>query len=385
MILPIGDTPNPRNYTPWVSWGIMAVNILVYVCLTLPLSLFSVAADDPRATGWLHRVAPTLPEGVDPTALLRQLSAWDLFVLEHGFVPAAPSVADLFTAMFMHAGVLHLAGNMLFLWIYGDNVEHRLGRRGFLAAYLGTGLVSTLAFSVLAGASNTPLIGASGAISGVLGLYALLFPSNRVKVLVFLFPLLMRTILVPAWLVLGLYLLIDNVVPMLLSSGGSVAYGAHVGGFVAGVVLGWWGERRRWCWPWTGRLPRSTQARTAQADDLARALHRGSRRDAIALLSRTPRRELESLHPDQLVVLADWLEQAGFDAEAEDLLRRGLSRRLAPRHQARIHLALGLARLRAGQGPLAWQHLRRVRHLEPDPATARAAEDALAQLGLRAR
>jgi hypothetical protein len=152
-------------------------------------------------------------------------------------------VADLLGSMFLHAGFAHLAGNMLFLWIYGDNVEHRLGRLPFLLAYLGTGVLATLAFSLVAGASLTPLVGASGAISGVLGLYFVLFPHNRVKVLVALFPFVIDVFLVPAPLVLGLFVLVDNLLPLVVGAGGGVAYGAHLGGFVGGLALAWWVRR----------------------------------------------------------------------------------------------------------------------------------------------
>ena len=377
MILPIGDTPNPQHYRALVTWGLMALNVLVYAFGTLPLSLVPAHPADPRLAEWMHAVAPHI--GTDQLAVVAsQLTAWDLFVFEHGFLTWAPSPVDLFTSMFLHAGLLHLGGNMLFLWIYGDNVEHRLGRAGFLLAYLGTGALSTLVFSLLSD-GGAPLIGASGAISGVLGLYALLFPGNHVKVLLFFFPFLVRTVFIRAWLVLGFYLLVDNLLPMLLQTGGNVAHGAHVGGFVGGVALGFLGERRRWRWPWTGEAPR---ARVADgpvpcAEDLARAIEARDRSRAISLYGRLPRRECATLAVEHIVRLADWLEAAGYDASAEQLLRRGLAARVEGPARARIHLALGQARLRSGQGPLAWQHLRRVLLLQPDPETAQAARHAL--------
>jgi len=381
MIFPIGDTPNPRNYTPWVTWTLMAINIGVFLFITLPLAWVGADSTDPRVVEWLGLLGPG--SGFTATTFAAQLSAWDLFVFEHGFRASDPASLDLLTAMFMHAGLPHLAGNMLFLWIYGDNVEHRLGRRGFLLAYLSTGALSMLAYAVLAHGSGAPLIGASGAISGVLGLYALMFPGNRVRLLIFLFPILVRTVMVPAWIVLGLYLLLDNVVPLLLGAAGNVAYGAHVGGFVAGVALGALGERRRWQWPWRGSTPRRQVAADGpipSAQDLSQAIEQGDRRRAVALFTRMPRREVEALPTQQVIVLADWLEAVGYDASAEELLRRGLSRRVPPAERARVHLALGLSRLRSGQGPLAWQHLRRVEGLDPDPETLRAARTAMAEV-----
>jgi len=385
MILPIGDTPNPRDYRAWVTWTLMALNVLVYVFITLPLSLVPAHPADPRLETWLHAVAPEVSPS-QLAAVAQQVTAWDLFVFDHGFLVWDPSAMDLFTAMFMHAGLLHLAGNMLFLWIYGDNVEHRLGRLGYLLAYLATGAVSTLVFALLA-EGGAPLIGASGAISGVLGLYALLFPGNRVKVFVFLFPILIRTILVRAWIVLGFYLLVDNVLPLILHSGGNVAHGAHVGGFVSGVALGFLGERRRWRWPWSGEAPRVrvVDGPIPCAEDLARAIRQGNRALALSQHGRMPRFELDQLTVDAVVTLAEWLDESGYDATAERLLRRHLARRLPSTEQARLHLALGLARLRSGQGPLAWQHLRRVHTLNPDPATLGAATAAMKQIKQGAR
>jgi membrane associated rhomboid family serine protease len=233
MILPIGDTPNPQRFVAWVTWVLIAICVGIHLTLGLPLSLTPGDPSDPAYA----LVASRLPPGA-------AISAWDLFVQHHGYKPAAPSVADLFAAMFLHANFAHLLGNMLFLWIYGDNVEDRLGRIGCLAAWLGTGVVATLAFSAFSSRPELPLIGASGAISGILGAYFVLFPRNLVKVLVGLFPFLFDVWLVPAPIVLGLYLLIDNLLPVLIGGGGSVAHGAHIGGFVAGVAIGWWVGRR---------------------------------------------------------------------------------------------------------------------------------------------
>ncbi|HCH61334.1 MAG TPA: hypothetical protein DFR83_00920 [Deltaproteobacteria bacterium] len=382
MILPIGDTPNPTHYRAWVTWVLMALNVLVYLVFTLPLSLEPADPADPRLAEWMSMVAPQLGE-LQQAALASSLSVWDLVVFDHGFLVWDPTILDLITGMFMHAGLMHLAGNMLFLWIYGDNVEHRLGRLGYLVAYLGTGAVSTLVFALLAGDSGAPLIGASGAISGVLGLYALLFPENRVKVFVFLFPFLMRTVLIRAWIVLGFYLFVDNVLPLLFGAEGNVAHGAHVGGFIAGVALGFVGERRRWRWPWSGVAPRTPLADgpVPIAEDLARAIAAGDRSLAVSMHSRLTASELRQLAVADVVTLADWLEGAGYDATAERLLRRGLSRRLSRQERASIYLALGLARIRSGQGPLAWQHLRRVLSLDPDEPTRQAALRAMEEIG----
>lgn len=141
------------------------------------------------------------------------------------------------TAMFMHGGLAHIGGNMLYLWIFGDNVEHRFGSVRFLLFYLASGIAATVAQVVMSPESVIPNLGASGAISGVMGAYLVLFPKNRVNAVFFF-----RMISVPAVVVLGMW------IAMQLLSGwgtlgqnsqtGGVAYAAHIGGFVAGVVAG---------------------------------------------------------------------------------------------------------------------------------------------------
>ena len=239
MFFPVGDTPNPPGFRAWTTWTLIALNVAVYLFLSLPLSVAAPDPADPLLGEWLRVMLPRLPAGTDPRALAAQVSATDLLNYAHGYKPAAPSAADLLSSMFLHGGALHLAGNMLFLWIYGDNVEHRLGRLPFLLAYLLTGAAATLAFALLEPASMVPLVGASGAISGVLGMYFLWFPHNRVKVFLAFFPFLVQVVLVPARVVLGIYLVIDNLLPMLAGGGGGVAHGAHLGGFLAGLGLAW--------------------------------------------------------------------------------------------------------------------------------------------------
>lgn len=237
MIIPLGDRPNPLQ-KPWVTWGLIAVNVLVFLLLW-PSAFRPADPGDPAFRGYIRAVAEDRPL---PAPVLRQfvqqLTAYDLTVFRHGFRPNAIQLSSLLTAMFLHGGWLHLLGNMLFLWIYGDNVEGRLGRLGFLAAYLATGMASFLGQALLRPGSSIPTVGASGAISGVLGLYFLWFPKNRVRLFVFFFPFLMNVFEVPARIVLGIYLIIDNLLPLLLSDGaGGVAYGAHLTGFAAGLLL----------------------------------------------------------------------------------------------------------------------------------------------------
>ncbi len=239
MFLPIGDTPNPRNFTPWVNWLLIAANVAVYLFVTLPLSYQPVDPNDPQVQEYLRVIADSLPQGTSLDEVISHLSAADLFVFAHGYKPGNPHLMDLFASLFLHGGLLHLVGNMLFLWIFGDNVERRLGRIGYLITYLATGVLATLAFSLFARHSMIPLVGASGAISGVLGVYFLLFPRNKIKVLVLLFPIYFNVILVSARWVLGFIILVDNLLPFLISQQSGVAYGAHIGGFIGGLGVGW--------------------------------------------------------------------------------------------------------------------------------------------------
>lgn len=149
-----------------------------------------------------------------------------------------PNWATIFSAMFLHGGLLHFAGNMVYLWVFGDNIEARMGHFKYLLFYLFVGAVATLSHWFLFQQSSTPLIGASGAISGVLGAYLMLFPYNRVKVVVIFF--LITAANLPAMYVLGFYLLLQ--VFQLVSSIGvsdqvSVALWAHIGGFTAGAAI----------------------------------------------------------------------------------------------------------------------------------------------------
>ena len=247
MFFPLGDEPNPRGI-PWVTYGLIAVNAAVYFLISLPLSLGRPDAGNPLLLEYVQVLLETLPQDrLIASDVLQQLSAYDLFVFDHGFRPADPAPMALLTSMFLHAGFAHLAGNMLFLWIYGDNVEHRLGPVLYLAAYLVTGVAATLFHTVFDPGSALPLVGASGAISGVLGFYFVWFPHNRVRLWVFLFPFFMNVITLPARIVLGFYLVFSNLMPFLISQGmpgGGVAYGAHIGGFLGGLGWAWWAGQR---------------------------------------------------------------------------------------------------------------------------------------------
>ncbi len=245
MVIPLGDSPNPRGF-PFINYALIIANIAVFVLISLPLSTTPVDRSNPALAEYVTVVSRTARSRLPREALLERTSAYDLFIFEHGFRPSAPDAVALFESLFLHASLLHLLGNMLIVWIYGNNVEHRLGHLRYLFAYIATGVAATLFHMSFAADSPTPMVGASGAISGVLGFYFRWFPRNKVRLFVFLFPFLMDVIEVPARLVLGFYLLADNLLPFLLSASadGGVAYGAHIGGFIAGVIAAWILNRR---------------------------------------------------------------------------------------------------------------------------------------------
>ena len=236
MFLPIGDAPkSPR--TPWITYLLIALNAGVLLAL-LPQGFAVPASDDPR----LLQLAAA--RGLEPAGLASLISVYDLVVFEHGFRPGDPSLVAALTAMFLHGGLAHLLGNLLFLWIYGPNVERRLGGAAFLVVYLATGAVATGGDMALRWGEAIPAVGASGAISGILGLYFVWFPRNTVRVWVLLFPIYSEVLHVPARLVIGFFVVVDNVLPLLLGGSGAVAYGAHLGGFVAGAALAYLLARR---------------------------------------------------------------------------------------------------------------------------------------------
>ncbi len=216
-MFPIGDEHNGRRLTPVVNYSLIAVNILVF----------------------LYQL--TLPDTFRDPALAEFIFRW-------GAVPAEISAGnDLFallSSQFLHGGWLHIAGNMLFLWVFGDNIEDTMGHASYLLFYLLCGVVAGLAQVVVDPASEIPLVGASGAISGVLGAYITLFPRGKIRTLIMLgfFPLVF---LIPAWIQIGLWILLQFLngfaslgVPT-EETGGGVAYFAHIGGFLAGFVLVW--------------------------------------------------------------------------------------------------------------------------------------------------
>jgi membrane associated rhomboid family serine protease len=211
-MLPIGDDAE-RGSTPLATWALVALNVFTF-----------------------------LVEIAQPSAALQSfIQAWGVVPREYAaardLVPTIPLPfwTTLLTSMFLHGGWMHLGGNMLYLWIFGDNLERRLGSARFLAFYLLCGLAAGIGHILFSLDSDVPTIGASGAISGVLGGYLVLFPRNRVRVLT-----MGGVVAMPAMAVLSFWILIQIVSQMSASyapSGGGVAYMAHIAGFVAGIAI----------------------------------------------------------------------------------------------------------------------------------------------------
>lgn len=213
-MFPLHDD-NPSGITPVVTITVLVLCILVY------LWQVSLGASS-------HRVIYAL--GVIPAVLLN----YETLAPEISLVDPWMSV---FTSMFLHGGIMHLAGNMLYLWIFGDNVEAAMGHVRFVVFYLLCGTAAVMSQVLPDTHSVTPMIGASGAISGVLGAYLLLYPHARVLVAIPI-GLILQTVRMPAGYVLGFWFVLQ-LISSLLSSGqqGGVAWGAHIGGFVAGMLL----------------------------------------------------------------------------------------------------------------------------------------------------
>ena len=239
MVFPLYDDNSDRTTTPIVNYVLIAINILVFVFLQ------QLGTND-RFTYAFSTVPAEIVSGRDirtPDRVV-EYPVTGQRLLVPGLQPTPFSVyLTLIISMFMHGGIAHIAGNMLFLWIFGDNVEHRMGHLRYLIFYLVCGVLASLAHVLVAAALATdpssmliPSLGASGAISGVLGGYLVLHPRRRVTVILFRF-----LTDVPAYVAIGIWFAFQLISGLGMLGGGSqqggVAYAAHIGGFVAGVVL----------------------------------------------------------------------------------------------------------------------------------------------------
>ena len=233
-MIPIGDDNSDRVLTPYVNYALILANILVFVLLQQGGSndAFTYAFSTVPAEIVSGKDIVTPPEVVSDPLTGRSFR-------QPGLQPTpVPVWLTLLTSMFMHGGIAHILGNMLFLFIFGDNIENRLGHSRYLIFYLLTGILASLShvFATYAIGQNplVPSLGASGAISGVLGGYILLFPRNRVRVLLFRF-----ITVVPAFVALGFWILFQIIsgLGMLGGEETGVAYAAHIGGFLAGLLF----------------------------------------------------------------------------------------------------------------------------------------------------
>ena len=218
-MIPLRDL-NPRRRFPVVTVALILINVVVFV---------------------VEALAPS------EQALSEMILTW-------GLTPARLSsreplaVVTVFTSMFLHSGFMHIAGNMLYLWIFGDNIEEALGSGRFLLFYLLCGVGAAMGQYFVAPTSQVPMVGASGAISGVMGAYLLLYPHAQVETLL-LFGSLGRLVRLPAIVVLGLWIvlqLFSGLASLEAVSSGGVAFFAHIGGFLTGVIMVLILRRRRW-------------------------------------------------------------------------------------------------------------------------------------------
>ncbi|MCC6287318.1 MAG: rhomboid family intramembrane serine protease [Chitinophagaceae bacterium] len=235
MLLPIGDDNSDRTITPYINYLLIALNILAFIFLQgggTNLN-FTYAFSTVPAEILTGNDIITEPQLIFDPNTGRQFEM-------PGLQPTPVSVYfTLLTSMFMHGGWAHLAGNMLYLWIFGDNIENRIGHLRYLVFYLLCGVIASFShvFSTLMLNQNSlvPSLGASGAISGVLGAYLLLFPTRRVTAFLLIF-----RVSIPAVLALGLWIAFQVISGLGMlggEDGGGVAYAAHIGGFIAGLLL----------------------------------------------------------------------------------------------------------------------------------------------------
>lgn len=237
MLLPIGDDNYGRRTVPFVVYTLIGINVVVFLLQITMGDAFTVAyaAIPYEITHGTDLVAPTRIPGV---AVMPQAPG------------PTPIYLTLFTSMFMHGSWLHIGANMLYLWVFGDNIEDNFGHLKFAVFYLLCGLAAIFAQIFTDPNSTIPTLGASGAIAGVLGAYLIMFPRNRVKVLTLTF--ILTVLELPAVVVLGFWIVAQFFSQFAAISqhtaqtrGGGVAYMAHIGGFIAGAILLFIFRRRR--------------------------------------------------------------------------------------------------------------------------------------------
>lgn len=234
-MFPIGDDNSDRHLTPVVNYVFIALNVFVFIFL-------QGMGNDHGFTYSFSTVPAEILSGMDIITtgeMIKDPQTGQTFQLPGLGMTPIPVWLTMVSSMFMHGGWGHLMGNMLFLWIYGDNIENRLGHSRYLAFYIVCGILASLshvfATSLMTPQNmNVPSLGASGAIAGIMGSYLLLFPHRKIKVFV-----LRMIVDVPALVALGLWIIMQIIsgVGSAGQGGGGVAYAAHIGGFIFGVLL----------------------------------------------------------------------------------------------------------------------------------------------------
>jgi len=236
-VIPLSDPDIRRRTFPYVTVAILAVNILVF--------LYQLILNDLQLFQFTYRFGVIPFElsgrgelGIVPVRVGTSIEMIDL-------ASPIPPWATVFTSMFMHAGFMHIAGNMLFLWVFGDNIEDRLGHTKYLLFYLGAGVAAALAQAWVNPGSTVPMVGASGAIAGVLGAYLVFYTRSRINTLIFF--VFISYVRIPALYLIGFWAFLqffNGAISLGVSTAtGGVAYFAHLGGFVAGLAVAWMWKR----------------------------------------------------------------------------------------------------------------------------------------------
>ena len=225
-MFPIGDDNSDRTIMPVVNYAIIGLNILVFLLLQ--------QLGNNEAFDYAFALVPKeITTGVDLSGIQVISDSFGHSAEIRLYPSPLPVYFNFLSSMFMHGGIAHIFGNMLFLWIFGDNLENLLGHVRYAVFYLVCGFAAAIAQIIMSPDSVIPMLGASGAISGVLGGYVLLFPQRQVRAIIFNF---LTT--VPAFVAIGIWIVYQIIVGYLTPAGsGGVAYAAHIGGFIAGIAL----------------------------------------------------------------------------------------------------------------------------------------------------
>lgn len=223
MLFPLGDDNSDRTRVPFVTYALIALNVLVFI---YEMMLQYSPSGNQQLEYFFYSYAVIPREIVSGRDIPPSIAPFPVYI-------------TLFTSMFMHGGLLHIAGNMLYLWIFGDNVEDSMGSGRFLIFYLICGLIAAAAQIIVNPSSTVPSLGASGAIAGVLGAYLVMFPTKKIKVWI---GWAFGIVLMPAIVVIGLWAVLQffngyTSLQVRTAESGGVAYWAHIGGFIAGVIL----------------------------------------------------------------------------------------------------------------------------------------------------